>query len=309
MTRIKLLTVMIVACSAGSAWGWGYDGHRIVGAIALQEMSPEARRVVLDLLATDADAKYHSLPEATLWADDIKGRDHPQHADFRWQSTLHYVNLPTDRDEYQAEVDCKLKTDCPKDIPCPKRDCVVEAVDSYAAVLKDRTHPREHRLIALKFLAHFVGDIHQPLHAGLVEDRGGNDTVITLSRADGSTARHNLHFIWDVTLIAERMDELALLSWQDYATYLYGRVTPDERRSALARMQSDAWVSKSARLAHEVGYRHPAESRSLSNGDVLTADQSRIYRQRSVEVVELRLRQAGIRLGKLLEDLLMRDDG
>jgi len=93
---------------------------------------------------------------------------------------LHYVNSPPDSDGYDAQRDCA--DGC----------CVVGAIEHYADVLHDPTTPRPLKIEALKFLVHFVGDVHQPMHAGYERDKGGNDVKVWFF--DNNT---NLHSLWD----------------------------------------------------------------------------------------------------------------
>ena len=95
-----------------------------------------------------------------------------------------YVNLPRDANTYDQQRDCKL------------RNCIIEAIAWYVQVLKSPDAPRNEKRIALRFVAHLVGDIHQPLHAGFAEDRGGNSVEV---RFNGR--KENLHSLWDTALV------------------------------------------------------------------------------------------------------------
>ena len=88
----------------------------------------------------------------------------------------HFINFPKDASSYDQQRDCKL------------RNCIIEAIAWYLQVLKSPNAPRNEKRIALRFIAHLVGDIHQPLHAGFAEDRGGNSVDVILQRQENEPA-------------------------------------------------------------------------------------------------------------------------
>ena len=171
------------------AFAWGPMGHRMVAALAWDELSPNARSSVADLLAGEADP---TLPGIAVWADDLRAND-PDLG--RRSAKWHYVNI--------AEHDCAYDAA----VACRGDDCVVEAIVNQTAILADRGRPRVERAQALKFVVHFVGDVHQPLHAGFAHDKGGNDFQVSI---DGRGS--NLHSLWDSGLLnSARLDESAYL--------------------------------------------------------------------------------------------------
>ena len=170
-------------------FAWGPQGHRLVAGLADAELSPEARREVSRLLAGEADP---SLVGIANWADELREKDTELS---RRSSQWHYVNIAESDCEYLANRDC------------PNGDCVIEAIRKQTAILTDRRQPLALRRNALKFVVHFVGDVHQPLHAGYARDRGGNDTQI--NDAGFGT---NLHAVWDSRLLfQQRLSDLAYL--------------------------------------------------------------------------------------------------
>jgi len=132
------------------AVAWGADGHRLIADVAEGLLSVPAKNEVLRLLALEPGA---TLASVSTWADEART---PVTAPW------HYVNLPRD-------ANCRYDPDR----SCVQGACVVSAIDHQAAVLASDA-PDEARLKALKYLVHFVGDVHQPLHAGFADDRGGN---------------------------------------------------------------------------------------------------------------------------------------
>ena len=146
----------------------------MVAALAERELSDRARAEVGRLLALEPGSTFVSI---STWADET--RTPPTAA---W----HYVNLPRD-------ADCQF--DAARD--CPDGQCVVAAIERQRKVLTSAA-PDLARLKALKYLVHFVGDVHQPLHAGYADDQGGNKYQV---QAFGSGT--NLHAVWDSVLITQ----------------------------------------------------------------------------------------------------------
>ncbi len=156
------------------AVAWGADGHRLIADVAEGMLSVPAKTEALRLLAQEPGA---TLASVSTWADEART---PVTAPW------HYVNLPRD-------ANCMYNPDR----SCVQGACVVGAIDRQAAVLASDA-PDDVRLNALKYLVHFVGDVHQPLHAGYADDRGGNTYQVQFA-GRGS----NLHAVWDSGLIRE----------------------------------------------------------------------------------------------------------
>ncbi|MDQ3289643.1 MAG: S1/P1 nuclease [Pseudomonadota bacterium] len=180
---------VLLCVAAAPASAWGRMGHRLVAALAWDELSPAARSEITGLLAGEADP---TLPGVAVWADDLRAND----PDLGKRSAKwHYVNLAEHGCVYDGAAACN------------GGDCVVEAIRTQTAILADRTRPRAERAQALKFVVHFVGDVHQPMHAGYARDKGGNDVQINV---DGKGS--NLHSLWDSGLLnSAGLDEAAYL--------------------------------------------------------------------------------------------------
>jgi len=140
--------VLFLSSHAGA---WGEQGHQIIGTIAMTRINAQTRAAVIELLGDD------DLAKAGLWADQIRGD-----ADYDWAKPLHYVNAPRTAERVEMDRDC------------PGGECVVGAIGKFLAIAVDQSKPIEERREALKFAVHFIGDIHQPLHAGYKDDLGGN---------------------------------------------------------------------------------------------------------------------------------------
>jgi hypothetical protein len=167
----KYAIALAMVLAAMGARAWGTDGHQVVALIAEAQLTPKAKAEFDRLLAQEPG---QTLASISTWADE-----HRNPATAAW----HYVNFPRDTCEYVAEREC------------PDGKCVVGAIDRQVAMLKS-SESDERRLMALKYLVHFVADVHQPLHAGYADDRGGNQYQLQAFMR-GS----NLHALWDSGII------------------------------------------------------------------------------------------------------------
>jgi len=297
LQQLFFVTAVSAAFAPSVCLGFGDEGHQIVGDIAYYELTTRTRAAVLGILQNDDDPKYRRLYGATVWADDIKDKDHPQHNEFRWARRLHYVNLPEDRHNYVESEDCKTKYDCPDDLPCPHLECVVAAIEFYVDVLKNDHSSSEQKLIALKFIVHFVGDIHQPLHAGLRSDTGGGSIEVRFFNTDT-----NLHSVWDSGLIRREIKSEGWNyqdGWKKLSDELRGTITDEQRALWKSELDPREWAKESAILAQSVAYANPTEHRRLRDNDLLRTQ----YYDKSLPVVEECLKRGGVRLGALLNSI------
>jgi hypothetical protein len=239
---------------------WGALGHRVVTAIAWDHLTPRAREVATGLLAGEAPG------EASGWADRIRNR-RPQ------TSPWHYVNIPVAARAWDSAAWCR------------GGNCVVGATSRFARALSDPATPDPDRAEALRFLIHFVGDLHQPLHVGDRGDRGGNDVKVSWR---GKAT--NLHAVWDGDL---------LIAWSvDEGRYLQGlrrriaRMTPAERE-AMASGSVEGWAMDGTYYARDIAYQVPA-------GGAIPPE----YLRTAGPVIDLVLIQAGLRLARLLNEAL-----
>ena len=263
---LPVLCFALLCTVATPAFAWGRTGHRLVAALAWDDLSPHARAAVAELLAGETDP---TLPGIAVWADDLRAND-PDLG--RRSAKWHYVNIAEHGCAYDAALACR------------DGDCVVEAIRNQAAILADRSRPRAQRAQALKFVVHFVGDVHQPLHAGFAHDKGGNDFQVNL---DGNGT--NLHSLWDSKLISS--------SGLDEATYLkHLRAMPLAVARTRQPLPPDAagWAEASCRVVREPGL-YPA-----------SAQIDRAYLQTWRPVADAQLRRGGSQLAMVLNAALDR---
>jgi hypothetical protein len=262
MRLTTLLAALAIAlCWPTSAHAWGALGHRLVARLAESQLDPATRTEVERLLATEG---LQSLADIANWADNLRELD-PELG--RRSSRWHYINL--------GELGCRYDADA----ACPGGNCVVEAISAQAAILGDRSRSDAERLQALKFVVHFVGDVHQPMHGGNARDRGGNGFQVSL-HGKGS----NLHALWDSGLLrSARLDE------EDYLTRL--QETAGEPQAAGEEAATPVqWAERSCAIAVEA---YPPKA--------TIAD---AYLAQHRPVAERQVRIAGRRLAALLADAL-----
>ncbi|WP_278376999.1 S1/P1 nuclease [Sphingobium yanoikuyae] len=249
----RTIAIAVALTASSPAYAWGPIGHRITGAIADENLSGVARANVRILLGVE------DLAEAATWPDDMKS----DQAEF-WQKTAspwHYVTV-REGDKYQA-------SDAP-----PEGDAMT-ALQRFTAVLRDPTAPIDDKRLALRFVVHIIGDLHQPLHAGDGNDRGGNDFKVTWF---GKPT--NLHSVWDSALIEQRS-----LSYSEYADWLSRSIKPEEL-IAWSDVRPATWLSESIALRKTI---YPAEP-SIS--------WDYVYRHRAE--LDGRLKRGGVRIAAYL---------
>jgi hypothetical protein len=260
---LLLLLVALLGPASGAS-AWGPDGHRIVGEIAWRSLSQDTKHTLRALL--DAD---ETLAEASAWADTKARRNR------RWDhlKPLHYVNVDPDGSALRVSRRC---------------NCVIGAIEIQRDRLADPAKAQADRAVALRLVAHFVGDVHQPLHVSHLDDRGG--TTVDL-RFDGRPT--TLHKLWDSGLVARELRERGRKRgprWRSWAHSLADSITPGERAQWTASSDPRVWAEESLVLARAHTF-EPREGASL--GDA--------YFAQTRPVVARRLQQAGVRLAALLE--------
>lgn len=263
------------------AHAWHDDGHRIVAEIAARHLSKSALEQINDLLGDMPE--YSTMATAATWADQQAKLDPA----FEFVYSSHYVNLE------QRLTPRELLALC-----LQKSGCVATGIAYYIEVLRSERASRPQRAEALRFLLHFVGDVHQPLHAGHGPDKGGNDiNELRMLEFTPGKERTNLHAAWDggfitITMAREGWD------WQRYAAELDGRVS-DEMLARWGRGSVYDWVEESRLFAAANGYLRADGMTPVRSGDALGED----WYQRNLPVAEQRLQQGGVRLALVLEEL------
>ena len=261
---------------ATPALAFGGDGHRAICSIAYRHLSVSARTEIDRLIALDPDFKH--FQDSCSWADRVRGSTHPETA------PLHILALePRDR-----VVDV---ADCPDD------GCVTNAITTHGAVLADRSRSDAEKLEALKFFAHWVGDLHQPLHVSIKGNRGGNE-ILLLWRGERTS---NLHRVWDSDILLDHMAD----RWPQVDEGDRWRQLVDEldRELALvdvlpfASISPIAWAQESHDLVRSRGLAYTG----ASVGPAYVFGDS--YYHRNVPLVRQRIKQAAVRLAGALNTI------
>jgi hypothetical protein len=222
MKAPSALFALVLLSAPDPCLAWGAEGHRIVAAIAADELSPPARAEVARLLGTDDAAA--GMVAVSTWADEIR-RQRPNTAPW------HFVDIPVQATAYDRGRDCQGD------------DCVVAQIEGDTRIVADRQLAPPVRAEALRFLIHFVGDIHQPLHDADNSDRGGNSIRVVVGK------RHsNMHAVWDVDVVralGRNPDEVA--------ARLEHEITPAEKQLWSGSRPAD-WANEGHRLARDEIY-------------------------------------------------------
>lgn len=271
-TNVRLIGALLLCLCAGhatSSYGWGEKGHRIVTLIAYERIAPSARAAIADLLSVETDPRVHSLEDGAIWPDLIKS-ERPE------TRPWHFVSIQL------ADTDYIPIRDCTEAGPA---DCLVPRLESFIAILKDKTRPLPERLQALKFVVHLAGDLHQPLHCADNMDRGANNVTV---RWFGKST--DLHAVWDSSII-ERAGETPDVFAQELVNKV-NRMSAAKIASIQSGTPSD-WVVASHALAKTHAYRIPRNGRL-----------GQAYYDANVDTVDDQLINGGLRLARILTDSL-----
>jgi hypothetical protein len=257
MKLILPIAAAAAALTPTAASAWGKTGHRAIGVVADAQLSGLARAHVKELLGVE------SLAEASTWPDEMRSDPAPF-----WQKTStpwHYVTLNgIIYDEAPPEGDA------------------LKALEQYTATLRDPAASLADKQLALRFIIHLVGDLHQPLHVGKCCDRGGNNVKVTWFGKDT-----NLHSVWDSQIVDDQQ-----YSFTELAERLQ-RHTSNEQVIAWWDINPRDWISESAQIRETVYPAPPKDPKKLP-------DLGYAYIYKFTPVMERRLKQAGVRLAAYL---------
>lgn len=313
--RSILLIVLAAALSCSSAFGWGCEGHQIVALIARTHLTPAVSAAVDDLLRANPidpaltrfcqDRPADLMADASTWADDAKNPEKT--------GVWHYVDIPL-----SVNAVTSLDPWCPPIGPSVdgknRPGCITKAIEYELAILKDKSRASADRATALRYIIHFVGDIHQPLHDEDNNDQGGNCTAIQFYTEDRPA---NLHAIWDYKLI-ERDLETKKRTQSAYAADLYTRFAAKfEALSAAPPNDPDAWAWEAHALTKTITYGNLQPQIPVETPDpkaVCATEREKVqalhiavgdaYLNKAMPVIDDLLATAGFRLALLLNNTL-----
>lgn len=260
INRLICITVLGYAMTGGSVcMAWGPDGHSAVGILAMNQLNGNSRSQLQSVIGP---LDTQAMVKACNWPDEVEDTD-----EWEWAAPQHYLNIPRGDFTYQQSRDC------------PTRLCVTEKIKDYAAQLADPHESPQNRWQAFAWLCHLTGDLHQPLHAGFGDDRGGNQFEVVVN---GETT--NLHTFWDSIVISENAggrEELIEL------------LTPQQTMdvgSDWSWQATNDWTNESHELAKTVVY---PENVIISEN----------FQQRSWELVQQQINLAANRLALIINSV------
>jgi hypothetical protein len=264
------------ALVAPKALAWGDDGHRVVGELAFRQLTPRARAAVTEALT---EPGYESLAEAATWPDTF-ARRFPEYDPMK---PFHYVNVDAKAQRYRQERDCPS-------------GCVVTALTQFIALLEsgEPALSLSERRRAIYWIAHLMGDIHQPLHIAHPDGRGG---IVTLLKFFEAPDQRNAHWIWDFGLIQRRpapprptSDVVATdqPEFRALADELLATTTPAQRRAFERSTAPEQIANEGLTLARKYAF--------LTSKDHVDAT----YEASRWPVVARQLQKAGVRLATVL---------
>jgi len=199
------------------------------------------------------------------WADEIR-ESRPETAPW------HYINIPPEADSLHLKIDC------------PDKNCVTVKAREFVGVVRLGLKDKEERLDALRFLIHQMGDLHQPLHAGLASDHGGNDIKVVFHGEET-----NLHRFWDSAILDEHISDedafveqaLKEMSFEEEKSWSRGHLTD--------------WTWESRELARTFAYG------ALAKGDPKVIDDA--YDDKAWDITREQLVKSGVRLAMIMNEM------
>jgi hypothetical protein len=267
MRRLLLASLALFAF-CGNALAWGDMGHTVVCEIAFRLAAPDTRAAIRKLIRDD--------PQFDSFGESCTFPDHPHK-----RPSEHFINLPRDSKGLTSEE-------------CPQADkCLLTAIANDSGVLSSNARPKD-KLIALKFLGHWVGDIHQPLHVSFEDDRGGN-TITVSGECTGK-----LHSTWDTCLVEKAVGSDA----SEAATDLINAITPAMKERWTAVDDPRDWANESFAIAEAAKTKYctmRAGSCEAPASQNVVIDSA--YVETNMPIVRERLQRAGVRLARLLDKL------
>jgi hypothetical protein len=292
-SKILVCLLALVLFTPSLSLGWGAGGHMMVASIAFKRLNPRAKAQAMALLArpikpTDITAKSMDFVNAAHWPDDL--RPFPEFDSFK---ALHFIDNPFSTDG----------TALPAGVPEP--DNIVKALEDNVNILKTSSD-KDAQAQALRFIIHFVGDIHQPLHcatrvtsANPDGDRGGNLVSIKVPGTGGSLKTTNLHSYWDggigsfpktgPNFAPPPLSQIPAAA----AAAMAGNPATDPKIKLNDPFNYSAWANESFALAKSTAYK------GMQSGVTPSA----AYNAASVKVARKRVAWGGYRLAALLNSI------
>lgn len=267
MTKNIIVALALLAAPI-QALAWGPVGHFTVGLLAQERLTPQAAQAVRDLLGNQ------NLGEVANWADEVRGN-----GQYRPSTWFHFEKIPNNT---KFIDNIKQMPEWQK-----KKGGVVAAILYGRELLRDSSTPKQTKIDILKFIVHFVGDVHQPLHSGLPEDKGGVTVqVVWFGR------EMNLHRIWDSGMMMTGHSNImdyskpVPTSSANFVRYLNQNFSPG---SVDTKLNVEGWLNESLAM------------RPALYDTIYSTDQTK-YQNLHLKELDTRIFSAGLRLAALLND-------
>lgn len=253
----RCLLFLLLPVLAAPAYGWGCHGHEAAALIAQKHLTPEAKKLVDALLQVDPGRHLSPvgtckttgldpMAAAATWADAVREPD----LDAGW----HYIDVPRGADSSATPAVCGAAA-----------SCITVALTKQLEILEDTHQDVKVRAAALRYLMHFAGDIHQPLHATDNGDRGGNCVALAFFKskprhsstkpgADPDAYRPNLHGIWDTEMVDDDMKARGTLTAEAFAGALDTEFTAEMAGWQAEGLHFEDWAMDSHEHAEDFAY-------------------------------------------------------
>jgi hypothetical protein len=306
--------MLVGLLGAPIAQAWGCKGHQTVALIAEKHLTPEAKQLVEKLLADNpidpklkrwcGNATSDLLIDASTWPDDVRNE--------RNNGPWHYIDIPRGKHRGSLEAYCDAE------------GCVTRAIEEQRAILKDKSAEPLKRAEAIRYLIHFVGDLHQPLHAINNADNGGNcvpvkyfhhEPLLNPVHPEREDYLPNLHQVWD-TEIVER--DMKVSNPHRYADELDEKFRSETAAWGAAGIHVENWVWESHECAEgvvygafpeKIGIEPDLKPKSCADNNHMGKRMfekhlaiSEAYQSSAAKAAETGLAEAGIRLAMILND-------
>jgi len=304
----------LLMCAAPPAKAWGCKGHQTVALIAENHLTPEARQLVQKLLGDNpidpklkrwcGNATTDLMVDASTWPDDVRNE--------RKNGPWHYIDIPRGKQKGELSEYCGTE------------GCVTRAIEEQRAILKDKSADPLKRAEALRYIIHFVGDMHQPLHAITNADNGGNCVAVKFFRHEPlANPSHperedyspNLHQIWDTEILERDMEVSNPLR---YANELDEKFHAETSAWEAAGIHVDNWAWEShergetsvyAAFPEKIGIEPDMKPKSCADDNHIGKRMfdkhlavGEVYQNNAAKAIESSLAEAGVRLAMILND-------
>ncbi|HEX5126355.1 MAG TPA: S1/P1 nuclease [Rhodocyclaceae bacterium] len=289
---IRLLPSLVTLVVSPPVFAWGDEGHEIVALIADHYLEPPVHAKVVALLAKDqTKLTSQDMAHEATWADKFRDSDRST-TQIHYNETYHWHFVDLEIDQPNMNVACNRHPGLPpRQLASsgPANDCIVAKIDQFVVELKSPKTTSDERLEALQFVLHFIGDLHQPLHASDNLDQGGNMKKVVAPKLTAS----NLHAYWDSQFV-ETLGKVP----QTVADGLITKITPTQAVQWRKGNATD-WAMESYGLAKTLAY---GQLPTVSKDGVYHLSGS--YVSNASSVIATQLSRAGVRLAMILNDAL-----